>query len=111
MDRKDLLKKELRSFVETVKAHYHPDKIILFGSLASGRVSDMSDLDLIIVAESKDDFWSRLQNLSKYCSRKVGMDVLFYTPAEFNRLSATRTFFKKEIKEKGEVVYDKAGTS
>jgi len=111
MNRKDTLEDELNTFVEGVKKSYHPEKIILFGSLASGKVNARSDLDLIVVAQTKDDFWARLKKISKYCSHKVGMDVLVYTPEEFNNLISNRTFFKKEIQEKGKIIYDKAATS
>lgn len=111
MDRKNLLENELKSFVAGAKAAYKPEKMILFGSFASGRVTDESDLDLIVVANTKEDFWTRLKNISKYCSHKVGMDVLIYTPEEFNNLINSRSFFKKEILGKGKVIYDKTESS
>lgn len=106
MDRKALLEKELDTFVEKVKTACHPNKIILFGSFASVECSDNSDLDLVVVAPSNEDFWGRLKNISQYCSRRVGMDVLFYTPEEFNKLIASRNFFKKEIQGKGKLLYE-----
>ena len=111
MDRKNILEIELNSFTQKVKQEYHPEKIILFGSFASGKINESSDLDVVVVAESKDNFWDRLMKISKLCSHKIGMDVLFYTPEEFDKLIKTRTFFKKEILEKGEIIYDKAGTA
>lgn len=111
MNRRELLGEELKVFIEGVKQGYRPDKIILFGSLASGNVNSTSDLDIIVVANTKENFWSRLKNISKYCSHKVGMDVLVYTPEEFTRLLNTRTFFKKEVQEKGKIVYDKTSTA
>lgn len=107
MNRETLLENELKAFVDCAKKNYQPEKIILFGSLASGKVTNISDLDLIVVAKTKEDFWTRLLNISKYCSHKVGMDVLVYTPEEFTDLINSRSFFRREIQQKGKVIYDK----
>jgi len=111
MGRKQVLEKELNIFVEKVRKAYRPEKIILFGSLPAGKVTESSDLDVIVVAETQDNFWNRMKDISKFCSRKVGMDVLVYTPEEFDKLLSTRTFFKTEIQEKGKVVYEQSQTS
>lgn len=111
MNRKDLLNAELEIFVNKIKSGYNPQKIILFGSLANGQINDESDLDLVVIKKTTEDFWSRLKSISKYCSHNIGMDVLVYTPEEFDKLSKTRTFFIKEISNKGKVLYDKAQSS
>ncbi len=111
MTRRDLLQNELVAFTEAVKSHYHPEKIIVFGSFAADKVTENSDLDVIVVAESDQDFWSRLSDLSRYCSHRVGMDVLFYTPREYHDLVEKRTFFRDEISSKGKVIYDRSQSS
>ena len=105
MDRRNLLKQELNSFIDGVKKNIPVSKVIVFGSYATGNVKEDSDLDIVLIAETKDNFWKRLKAISKHYSNKVGMDVLFYTPQEFNDLADKRVFFKKEIVEKGLVVY------
>ena len=107
MDRKSLLEKELNSFLLRVKEKYDPERVILFGSAASGQVKEQSDLDLVVVAETRDDFWSRLKKMAPLCSRRVGMDVLLYTPQEYQRLLEKRSFFRREVDAKGKVLYAK----
>ena len=50
--REELLKEELTRIVKVLKDRYCPEKIILFGSLAEGKVHEWSDIDLIIIKET-----------------------------------------------------------
>ncbi len=102
------MQRELDQFIKRVLKNYAPEKIVLFGSLANGEIGPSSDIDIIILKETSDNFWERLKQVSKYCSRKVGMDVLVYTPSEFERLLKERRFFREEVKKKGRVLYEKA---
>ena len=46
--RKQKLNSNLNKIVRALKKEYKPEKIVLFGSLASGQVSEWSDIDLLI---------------------------------------------------------------
>ena len=46
------IQKTLKILVKRVKKRYDPDKIILFGSYASGKASKNSDIDILVVADS-----------------------------------------------------------
>ena len=103
-ERKRILQKELERCISLLKEEYHPEKILLFGSLASGRVSRWSDIDLIIVKDTKEPFLDRSKEVLLLLKPKVGMDIFVYTPEEFRQLSERR-FFKEEIIGKG-VIYE-----
>jgi len=102
--RKVNLQKELERCINLLRKEYHPEKILLFGSLASGRVSRWSDIDLIIVKDTKKPFLDRSKEVLLLLKPKVGMDIFVYTPEEFRQLSERR-FFKEEIIGKG-VIYE-----
>jgi predicted nucleotidyltransferase len=106
-DRRKILQKEVEEFVDRIKKAYVPDKIILFGSVATGKAKENSDIDIIIIKETEKKFWERLREISKYCSREIGMDVLVYTPEEFEKLSQDREFFKQEVLMKGKIIYER----
>ena len=99
-ERKIDLQKELERCINLLKKEYRPEKILLFGSLASGRVSRWSDIDLIIVKDTKKPFLDRNKEVLLLLKPKVGMDILVYTPEEFKQLSEKK-FFKEEIIRKG----------
>jgi uncharacterized protein len=48
--RKAELARALDHIVHTLVTQYQPEKIILFGSMASGEVHEWSDLDLVIIS-------------------------------------------------------------
>ena len=47
-ERLEALNAELSRIVDVLLNNYNPQKIILFGSLASGNVHEYSDIDLIV---------------------------------------------------------------
>ena len=53
MDRAHL-RRNIRQVVDQVVALAHPRRVILFGSAASGRVEDDSDLDFLVVVSEND---------------------------------------------------------
>jgi len=105
-DREIQLSRELKRYVEIIKSEYNPEKIILFGSLAMGRVGPTSDIDLMIVMDTDKPFLDRTKEIIQLLKPKVGADFLVYTPNELLEMSK-RDFFKREIVGKGRVIYER----
>ena len=82
-----------------------PQRIILFGSLASGEVNETSDLDLLIIKETPLPFYERLREVALLCPLVVGADLLVYTPDEVELASRENRFFREEILGKSREVY------
>ncbi|WP_456327086.1 nucleotidyltransferase domain-containing protein [Archaeoglobus sp.] len=101
-DRKEDLEKELKKLVERLKRDKSVKFVLLFGSLARGDVGNASDIDLIIVKETDKRFLDRLDEF--YEDAEIAMDVLVYTPEEFERMK-DRSFIRRAIKE-GKVLYE-----
>ena len=78
---------------------------ILFGSLASGTVRTTSDLDLILVAPSREKFTRRLERFYRALSPCVAMDLFVYTPEEFAVMAEANPFVRAAIA-RGRVVYE-----
>lgn len=101
------LAEELERYVTILVNDYAPVKIILFGSLATGQARLWSDIDLIVVVETQQRFLDRIKEVLLLLRPQVGLDVLVYTPEEFERLSQERSFFRQEIL-KGKVLYERS---
>ena len=74
-----------------INERLNPKQVILFGSRAIGKGSDDSDLDIIIISE-KFRTIHKLQRMSfvlKQLNFKKHIDILFYTPDEFERAKKT----------------------
>ena len=101
------LNSELARFVNLVVERFDPQKIILFGSLAQNAPKTWSDIDLVVIQKTKKRFIDRGLDIRSAFHPKVGMDILVYTPEEFEQLCNERLFFQEEIFEKGRVLYEK----
>jgi predicted nucleotidyltransferase len=107
--RRELLERELNRWLPLLIVHEQPDKIILFGSYCAGEIGEWSDLDMVIVKETDAPFLDRTRQVLALLRPRVGVDVLVYTPEEFERLSHERAFFRDEIMAKGKVIYEQGG--
>jgi predicted nucleotidyltransferase len=105
--REQLLRRELARFIEVVTQYMQPERIILFGSCATGQIDAWSDLDLVVIADTALPFYERMKHVLQSVRPQVGMDVLVYTPAEWADMSRQRRFVKEEILGKGQVVYER----
>lgn len=79
-------------------------RAILFGSLARGDVGGHSDVDLILIAESNESFVQRGGRFYEALVPTVGMDILVYTPEEFETMRQ-RPFFRRALRD-GKVIYE-----
>ena len=107
MDRKKALEAELERIIRIICNGDPPQKVILFGSLVTGEVKEWSDLDLIIVKEINVPFLERIKNFLLLIQPRVGIDLLVYTPKEFEELCRSRAFFREEIVKKGKLLYER----
>ena len=62
------------------------EQAILFGSCAQGREHLLTDLDVLVVMRSGEDFVTRTARLYQQLRPGVDLDLLVCTPAEFERL-------------------------
>ena len=105
--RLERLESELDRWLPLLITHEEPEQIIVFGSFCSGELSEWSDLDLVIVKETQSPFLDRIRRVLELLRPQVGLDVLVYTPDEFEQLSRERAFVRQEIVGKGRVVYER----
>ncbi|MEJ5249827.1 MAG: nucleotidyltransferase domain-containing protein [Caldilinea sp.] len=109
MSRQERLQSELERCVQLLQDVYHPERIMLFGSLASETAHDLSDIDLIVIKETDQPFWERLFEVYRLLQPNVAIDLFIYTPKEWQEMQ-TRLFFRKEVLEKSKVLYEASPT-
>ena len=59
------LRSELEKIVHSIEINYHPEKIILYGSMAAGREIEGSDIDILAVVSEKENDIVNILNKSK----------------------------------------------
>jgi len=93
-----------------------PYRVILFGSYANGTPTEDSDLDVLVVLDSEkmaknlDEKIERDMPVSKMLiniNRKIAMDLITYSKAEYEYLINQNDFFVKEINNTGSVLYER----
>lgn len=83
-------------------------KVISFGSYASGRRDLFTDLDLIVIVETEKEFIRRTADLYQVLKSDVDLDLLVYTPEEFDKMKEG-SFLRKALQD-GQVIYKKKRT-
>ncbi|MCS6843394.1 MAG: nucleotidyltransferase domain-containing protein [Caldilineales bacterium] len=83
----------------------HVHRAILFGSYAAGRRDLLTDLDILVIADSSLDFVARTAEMRRALSVPVDLDLLVYTPEEIERC-CDRGFLRRALAE-GIVIYEK----
>jgi len=87
---------------------YEPEKIILFGSFARGEIDEYSDIDLVIIKNEKKPFIERLGEVIMYIRKELyPVDILVYTPDEFEEMKKNSNPFIEEVLKDGKVIYEK----
>jgi predicted nucleotidyltransferase len=81
------------------------EQVILFGSYAAGRRDLFTDLDLLVVMSSEQDFVRRTAELYQQVAAGVDLDLLVYTPEEFERLRQHGVV--RQALETGRVLHEK----
>ncbi len=98
----------IEQIAQKIQAQYHPDKIILFGSYAADQATPDSDIDMLIVKETKErhiDRWVRLKEIAYDPKRGIPFSPLVYTPQEIKQRLNMGDDFIAEILERGKVLY------
>ena len=96
----------LREIAQKVVRAFRQKNIILFGSYAYGKPTSDSDLDLLVIMETRDRPAERIRKVSDlFDPRPLPMDFIVLTPAEMrHRLSGFDPFLE-EVLEKGQSLY------
>ena len=98
--------KELARIVERLVRQYHPEKIVLFGSLAKGEGSSESDVDLLVIKRTGERRVNRRVEALRGISRKIPLDVIVLTPEEVEFLRKEGSPFIREVLSTGKVLYE-----
>jgi predicted nucleotidyltransferase len=84
--------------------------------VASGNVTDDSDIDILIILDSEkihktydDRIRTRVQVRKAIMglSHQVPIDILVYSKPEYLKLSETNPWFAQEVEKKGIVIYER----
>jgi uncharacterized protein len=90
-------------------------KVILFGSFAYGKPSEVSDIDLLVVINSdfypttyqeKSDLTLQVARAIRDIRQQVPVDLIVHTNAMHRRFIEMNSLFAQEILQQGKVIYE-----
>lgn len=93
--------------IKRIASELKPEKIILFGSYAYGNPTPDSDVDLLIIMNTRDKHIDRYVAVSNLLiPREFPVDIIVKTPKEIKQEEKKKSnFFLREILTKGKVLY------
>lgn len=102
-----LTQEEINQITETIKTKIKPNKIFMFGSYALGKATDLSDLDLLIIDDSKRSKKALALEISKALfPRDFGLDLVVTSSADLKKKSQLN--FWREITTKSKKLYERS---
>lgn len=100
------LNETLPQAVRRIVHSLHPEKIILFGSYAYGQPNSDSDVDLLVVWQSRASPKDRYLAVCRLLRpRPFAVDLLVKTPQEVATALRQGDLFMQEIMTRGQVLY------
>ncbi len=104
--RKRIPQAAIDDVVRQIAEKFKPDKIILFGSYAYGKPTQISDVDLLVVMDSSIKENQLSVTIRKAINYHFGLDLIVKTPKSLSSRIDMGDFFLKEILQKGKVLYE-----
>ncbi|MEM2440652.1 MAG: nucleotidyltransferase domain-containing protein [Candidatus Bathyarchaeia archaeon] len=105
IERSEEVFERIKAYVDEVVRRLNPQLVILFGSFASGDINEGSDVDILVVADFKENFLDRIGTLMKLNTFGLPVEPLGYTPEEFEKMKRRRNPFILEVLEEGKILY------
>lgn len=100
--------KVIKQLTRVIVRRYKPEKIILFGSYAYWKPDEESDIDLLIIKDTKKSFFERLYDVRRIASktrRGYPFEPVVLTPREIKERLEIEDQFFEEVMNKGKVLY------
>ena len=99
-------KKQVKQIAEILVKKYKPEKIILFGSAASGEDSPSSDLDILVIKKTNKQYFDRVFEAKKTFDSARHVDLIVLTPKEFDNAKAEKRIFIRQVLKYGVNLYE-----
>lgn len=107
VDRGPIDLSEIDDKIKTIVKNFEPERIVLFGSYASGNPSPDSDVDLLVIIATERPTLDLAVEISLAVKHSFPMDIIVRTPQAIAKRLKCGDFFIKNIMENGKVLYER----
>lgn len=95
---------QIRELANKIREKFNPEKIILFGSYACGKLHKGSDIDLLIIMDTKNQVKEQAFLIRRELKGLIPIDIIVRTPKQVEERIKLGDFFIKNILQKGVVL-------
>jgi predicted nucleotidyltransferase len=99
--------KEIDRYVNDVAAEFNPEQVILFGSYATGKSTEDSDVDLLVVMNHSGRDIEQAFTIRRSINRNFPLDLVVRTPNEVRRRLKNNDTFLSNIYKEGKTLYER----
>jgi predicted nucleotidyltransferase len=96
----------IQAFASRIAERFRPDRIVLFGSHATGKANADSDVDLLVVMPHDGKPWRRATEIRGAVRPGFPVDLLVRSSEELEARIAMGDCFLREIVTTGQVLYE-----
>ncbi len=93
--------------VRQIAEGFDPDRIVMFGSYATGHIRPDSDLDLLVVMPTSLRDTEQAVRICQAIDYHFALDLIVRTPATLERRLALGDPFLHEVMTRGRLVYER----
>ena len=97
----------IRDYARRVAVHFHPERIVLFGSYAYGTPNADSDVDILVVMPTRNEL-NQAVRIDLACEPHFPLDLVVRTPENMRWRLEEGDSFLREITSRRKVLYEKA---
>ena len=99
----------LKHLTDVLAVNVDPERIYLFGSCARGEDTEDSDIDLLLIKDTDLPRYERAREIGLLIRpRKYPLDLLIYTPGEFEELKDVVGTIPYKVAREGVLLYGRA---
>ena len=102
-------RRQIAQLCAVIVREFQPEKVILFGSWASGKPRADSDIDLLVVMPFEGSPFRQAGTMLNRVLQTVGvlpLDLIVRTPEQLHERLTIGDHFVREILERGKVLYE-----
>ena len=96
----------IQQVVAQIVREFHPERVILFGSYASGTPTPESDVDLLVVMPCEGKETRKAVEILHTIDSRLPIDLLVRTPQRLEQRLAWNDFFLREVMQKRQILYE-----
>lgn len=97
---------QIQAFSQQIAEKFQPERIILFGSYASGQPTEDSDVDLLVILPFQELPVQKAIAIRQQIKAPFPLDLIARTPEQIQQRLEMGDFFIQDIMKNGRVLYE-----